>query len=376
MNNSAKAGSSNRRAGMLGVLAAILIIFGLTTALHARVAFSDPPTFREPLKVAAVRFETQTSYTRPSAFMGKVVAGRRAQLGFEMGGTLTIAPPREGTPVSKGDIIAQLDQAAITAQRDTARADLAQARSELELAKLKATRQRDLQATGAVSKEAYDETRLREQSVHSQVKAAKARLANIEVQYAKSTLVAPYHGIIAERLVYEGAVVSPGAPITRLLETAKQEAHIGVPARLATLFTWGDQFSLRFRDTLFDAPLLSVRPDVNPVTLTATTVFALPEQLTALDGETITLMLPEQVESAGGWLPVSALLEGNRGIWNVLELRTEGDHYRASREAVEVLALEGERAYVRGTLANNALVVSEGLHRINPGSLVVLGRSN
>ena len=41
-------------------------------------------------------------------------------------------------------------------------------------------------------------------------------------------------GVIADRYVSQGAVVSPGTPVVRLVETTAQEAHIGVaPARAA-----------------------------------------------------------------------------------------------------------------------------------------------
>ena len=43
-----------------------------------------------------------------------------------------------------------------------------------------------------------------------------------------------------------------------------------------------------------------------------------------------------------------------------------------AREAVEILHLEGERAYVRGTLGEGAKVVLGGTNRIIPGQKVAL----
>jgi hypothetical protein len=73
---------------------------------------------------------------------------------------------------------------------------------------------------------------------------------------------------------------------------------------------------------------------------------------------------------AGGWLPIAALLEGQRGVWTVLRIEPAGDSYRTAREAVEVLEIRGDQAYVRGTLASGSRVVANGVHRITPGTQV------
>jgi hypothetical protein len=89
-----------------------------------------------------------------------------------------------------------------------------------------------------------------------------------------------------------------------------------------------------------------------------------------LDGETVTLELGEPVRETGGWLPVSALLEGRRGVWMVLRIESDGERTTAVREAVEVVELRGDQAFVRGTLPPGSSVIASGVHRISPGSQV------
>ena len=74
----------------------------------------------------------------------------------------------------------------------------------------------------------------------------------------------------------------------------------------------------------------------------------------------------------GGWLPIPALLEGKRGVWTVLAIVADGDNHRTAREAVEVLYIRDNKAFVRGTLAPVSQVVANGIHRISPGALVAL----
>jgi RND family efflux transporter MFP subunit len=361
----------DRLVGLLVVIFAIALTAAIAGVLHLRAAASGEPPLRAPLPVAVATYHHQDSYRRQTAYLGVAVAARKANIGFEVPGQVASTPLREGTPVSTGQVIATLDTAALQAERRATAAVLARVRAELELAQLKTRRQRELQETGAVSREAYDETRLRAQALAAQVEASEAQLASIDIKLEKSRLLAPYDGIIADRYVHQGAVVAAGTPVVRLLQTDHPEAHIGVAVDRAVQLRPGDHHPLQIRNQAVTATLLSIRPDVDPITRVTTAVFALPAQLAVMDGEPVTLQLEEPVPLAGGWLPLGALIEGERGVWNVLRITATDDGEVAVREVVEVLEVQGGRAYVRGTLADGSRVVAGGTHRLAPGSRVL-----
>ena len=367
--------AADSRSGLYGLIVAFAIVAALTSILHARVALSGGTPPKRPLTVSAVTFKTQESYRRPVSYLGLVVAGRRANLGFEIPGTVTTPPLRPGSQVAAGQVIAALDRSALESKRNATAADLEQARVELELAQLKARRQKELQSTGAVSKEAFDDTRLTARALRSRVEAVNARLSSIDIELEKSQLIAPYDGIVADRYVHQGAVVNPGMPVVRLLESGALEAHVGVSASRAGALVVGEKHVLKLRNTSFEAQLISVRPDVDPLTRATTTVFALPVDIEMLDGEPVTLELEETIGQSGGWLPISSLQEGKRGIWTVLRIKTDGEYHSTVREAVEVLEIRGNQAYVRGTLAHGSLVVADGVHRVGPGVQVAIGNT-
>ena len=359
-----------RTSSLIGIAGAVAIVVVITGILEARVALTGGAEPKNPLAVAKVVYEVQDSYSRPVSYLGLVTAGRKAILGFEIPGQIATLELREGDPVQRGQELAVLDTGALQARRKATSAELEQARTELELAQIKSDRQKELSATGAVSKEAFDDTRLRARALTSRVEAVEAQLASIDIELEKSRLLAPYDGVIADRYVYQGAVVSAGTPVVRLVELTNQEARIGVPATMAGALEIGQQYTLTLRDQSLQARLLTVRPDVDPVTRTTSVVFAIPPDVSALDGEPITLDYREPVEMRGGWLPMAALLEGQRGTWNVLRIEPDGELYRTTRESVEVLDIQGDRVYVFGTLPDGAWVVADGIHRITPGTLI------
>jgi len=365
-----------RTSSLIGIAGAVAIVVVITGILEARVALTGGVEPKNPLAVAKVTYEVQDSYSRPVSYLGLVTAGRKAILGFEIPGQIATLEIREGDPVKQGQELAALDTGALQARRKATAAELEQARTELELAQLKSDRQKELSATGAVSKEAFDDTRLRARALTSRVEAVEAQLASIDIELEKSRLLAPYDGVIADRYVYQGAVVSAGTPVVRLVELTNQEARIGVPATMAGALEIGQQYTLTLRDQSLQARLLAVRPDVDPVTRTTSVVFAIPPDVSALDGEPITLDYREPVQMRGGWLPMAALLEGQRGTWNVLRVEPDGELYRTTRESVEVLDIQGDRVYVFGTLPDGAWVVADGIHRITPGTLVSVTGGN
>jgi RND family efflux transporter MFP subunit len=342
MNAQAGKARGSRLGGFIGVGAAVLIVLGLTGALHSRFALGEKPAPRAPLTVATETFLVTDSYQREVSYLGLVSAGRKATLGFEVAGTVAEFPWREGSPIQQGQAIARLDDAALQANHRATRADLEQARSELELAKLKAKRQQELRETGAVSRQAFDETRLRAQALASRVDATEARLQGIQIQIDRATLRAPYDGVIADRYIHEGAVVNPGTPVVRFLETAGREANVGVAVSRSATLVPGQAYTLVLRGAEFDSLLLTVRPDVDPVTRVTTAVFSIPAGIQAVDGEPVSLKLIEQVPSRGGWLPLAALLEGSRGLWNVLRIEQDDGLAVTVREAVEVLEIKGK----------------------------------
>lgn len=372
MTSSTSTGASHQQRAhtAVGAAAALLLALGLSSLLHWRAGASDTREPAAALPVATTEFEQVASYNEDRRFLGVTEAPRRTDLGFESAGLLDRVVVHEGSVVRAGQLLAQQDPRLLQSRRSAAAAELETLQADLELAHLKAQRQRDLQATGAVSREAFDETRLRAQALESQRKSVAAQLQRLDIELEKLALRAPYDGMVAALYIDPGAVVSPGTPILRLIQTGAREAHIGVPPELAASLVPGKVYSLQWRDQTLEAPLRAVRPDLDPVSRTAVTVFDLPEAVPALDGESITLQLQRHIPEPGGWLPVSALLEGQRGVWNVLALRERDSHWVTVREAVEVLELRGDRAYVRGTLTDGARIVADGLHRIAAGSAV------
>lgn len=326
---------------------------------------------RAPMPVAATLYRQQSTFTRDGSYLGVIRAGSDSVVGFEVAGVLTSLAATEGLRVSPGDVLAQLGTDRRQARLDAAAATYERVVAERAQAKARAERIARLVEDGSASEQDYDDARFAAQALAAAENTAAAQRQSAQLELEKSTLRAPFEAVVAERLAQTGAVVAPGTPVLRLVTAAGREAHVGVPADVARRLVPGDAYPLLLQGEQVTAELRSIRNDLDPSTLTVGAVFDLPANTSVAVGESAVLKIAETVHSVGGWLPISALLEAPRGLWDVLTITpdTEGKQ-RARRESVEILYARGNEVFVRGTLPSEVAVVAAGLQRISPGDLV------
>ena len=352
----------------------VLLAVALTTGGTALIRANKVETTsveRTPMPVAAIVYREQATYTRQASYLGIVRAGSDSVVGFEVAGVLTTMEAAEGMRVAPGDTLAQLGTDRRQARLDAASATFNRVAAERAQAEARAERIARLVEDGSASAQDYDDARYAAQALLAAEHTAAAQRQSAQLELDKGTLRAPYEAVVAERLVQTGAVVAPGTPVLRLVTAAGREAHIGVPADVARNLVVGNAYPLLLQGQELIAPLRSIRDDLDPATLTVGAVFDIPEGTPVAVGESVVLIVSETVASSGGWLPVTALLEASRGLWDVLTIYVDEEgKQRARRESVEILYTRGHEVFVRGTLPSDVAVVASGLQRISPGDLV------
>jgi RND family efflux transporter MFP subunit len=143
-----------------------------------------------------------------TAANGYVVARRQASLSTDIQGRVVELSVEEGDHVKAGDVIARLDTREQEATRDRIRADLLTARAQAEWAQIDYARKAPLISAGAVSQADVDQARVEHDRTASHVASLEAALAEIEVQINKSSVYAPFDGVITAKNAEEGEVVS------------------------------------------------------------------------------------------------------------------------------------------------------------------------
>lgn len=435
--------STTRRLTLIG---SILLLSGLTIGI---TRFSmDKRNVESSADVSLLTVKTTNvkpvnSYQVSRTYTGEVQAVRASELGFEQGGKLIWFGVDRGNRVTTGTALAKLDTTNLEAKRQeliaqkdravavleelqtgprnediaTARAQVKEIEEQLKLEHLKRTRRKYLYETGAISKEQYDEVAFNSNALFERLSAAKSNLnellagtrkeqiaaqkaavkqleagiADIEITIAKSTIKAPFTGIIAARRLDEGTVVNAGQPVLRLMEDVRPELEIGIPVSLLSQLKVGTKQSVQIGETTYRAKVSSILPEIDPATRTRTVILTLEQSAkqSVAPGQIGRLKIAQTVSTTGYWLPISALVQGKRGLWSCYVLaETENSPknlslvnanatkpYRVERRDVEVVHTEGDRVLVRGAIESGDNVIIDGIQRIVPGQLVHIAGS-
>ena len=377
------------------------------------------------LPVKTIAIEAVQSYSTSQSYTGEVTALRTSEVGFERGGKLTQVLVEEGDRLKVNTPLAKLDTANLEAQRQgliaqkakaeavlaelsngarrekitAAQAKVRDIEQQLKLEQLKSSRREYLYGEGAIAREeldeiAFNQKALGERLVNAQSNLAElnngtrveqinaqqaavdrlsAEIADLDITIAKSTLKSPFDGIVSARNLDEGTVIQPGQSILRLVENAQPKVKVGVPILVANQMQSGSEQQVTIGDKEYSATVSSILPEVNPATRTRTVVLKLsPTAATQVSPKQIARLNVTQTNKTDGyWLPITALVKGDRGLWSCYAVvATDSKNSQIERRLLEVLETNGEKVLVRGTLKAGDAIVSDGTQRLVSNQLV------
>ena len=353
---------------VIAVGVALLAMFVLSQrSSDGPLVISEEPA---PLAVDVVVADVRSSLALDEKFTGIIQPRRSSDLGFADGGRIAALNVDVGDRVTDGQILAVLDTRALRSQLASAEARVNEARASHALAMNTVERQQTLMQRGHVSQQRVDEALAQAATADARIEAAKAQADTLRVQIDLASIRAPYPGMIMARNYDEGAIAPRGAPVFELVETGALEARLGLPANLASTLEPGKVYALESDCGPIDARLRSVTGVIEAGQRSVTTVFDVTDPRTVSPGAVVRLSLSRDVEENGLWLPVSALAEGQRGLWSLYFAVPQEGGWVARPGLVEVVQSDGERAFVRGAVSDGDRIIIDGLQRVAPGQAV------
>ena len=138
-----------------------------------------------------------------------------------------------GTPVKKGQLLAEIETPEVDQQLGQAQADLATAEANYQLAKSTDVRWQGLLATESVSKQDADEQAGDAAAKKAAVESAAANVARLREMESFKRVLAPFDGVVTQRNTDIGALInagqSPGAALFRVADTQSLRIYVSVP---------------------------------------------------------------------------------------------------------------------------------------------------
>ena len=365
-----------RRFSPLSMLVVILgVAVVATTLLHMQAKAGLPPEVFPRLILKGVPAGLQDGYLRTGSFVGRLQPARKTELAFERGGLVLKVLRKEGESVKAGDAVAILDTSKLKASKRQMLAQRRALEAQSKLSKATLTRKKRLRKKGWGTEQHFDEAGANYAELKASTEQIDAEINALDIDIRKSTLIAPFDGVISSRLIHEGAVVGIGTPVATLLEDGRRQVRIGLPPDVAQNLDPDREYKLTAgRETVYGR-LAVLRPDLQTDTHTVTTIMDVFGAENIPFGELVTLNVDTKVNEAGIWLPLTALTEGSKGLWNVMIAEQEDNGSVVRKEVVEVLYAKDQRVFVRGSFADNALIVVNGTNSLTSGQLVSIAKN-
>ena len=143
----------------------------------------------------------------------------------EVAGYITGLFFSEGSHVTKGQKLYEIDRVKYRAALDEAKANVNISQANQEQAQRNADRYTNLMQQNAVARQVYDDALTTLKDAQMQLVAAKSALTSAETDYGYSLITAPFSGTIGFSVVKKGAYVVPGQT---LLNTISSDDPMGV----------------------------------------------------------------------------------------------------------------------------------------------------
>jgi len=293
--------------------------------------------------------EIQESYNIIQNFPGKILPLNYSKLAFEVPGKIQQVKIDIGDAVKKGDILAFLDPSEM-------QANLNQAQARVDLAEQALKRFQDLKSKGFISNQELDRA-------NSEFLIAKAQVDLYSVKLEQTYIRAPFDGYIQNRFLDSGTVISPGVPILEIIDSSFVEAHVSVPSNVIEGLMEGESYSFLIGMEIFPATLkrytkMSGQGSDNRLCIFEFNTFISP-------GSVSYLQLRQKKIKTGAWVPLKSLSQGTQGLWNLYTVsKDNNEQYKVAKEIVELIHVEGDNAYISGTISTGDMVVSGGAEKV------------
>jgi RND family efflux transporter MFP subunit len=170
-----------------------------------------------PLPQVTVAQAISRQVTEFGEFTGRFEAVERVEVRPRVSGYISSVNFTDGSEVKKGDVLFVIDPRPYVAERDKARAQLAQARSQLGLAKSERERATKLLGQHALSQEEFDTRSAGNEEAQANVEAAQAALDAAALNLEFTRVTAPISGRISRAVVTSGNFVSNGQTLLTTL---------------------------------------------------------------------------------------------------------------------------------------------------------------
>lgn len=328
------------------------------SALEAEISKGKPDSVKVKMKDVTVAELTPKAFDHYVQTQGTIDAEDNINVSAKSPGTVLQVYVTEGQAVSKGQVLAQLDNSII-------KANLEGMKAQLELAKTVYERQKNLWDQKIGTEVQYLKAKTDKEALEKQVAATME-------QEDMAKIKAPISGTVDAVIAKVGEGAAPGQPAFRVVNTSNLQIKSNVSEAYVTDVKKGNK-------VLVDIPEVKkqlvgqvtfVGKTIDPLSRTFAVEISLPDNANLRPNMTATIKVVYNTEKSSIVVPVNVIQSvNNEKIVYVAE--TDGKQTVARKKVVTVDGVFGTEAQVAGLQAGDKLITF-GYQGLNDGDPIKL----
>lgn len=248
-----------------------------------------------------------------------------------------------------GDFVKKNQKLAVL-DGESLRNQLVQLQSDYDRARDEFSRVNAIKDTGAVSRESVMQKR-------TAMQAAKAKLADAQLNLERSTIVAPEGGIVFERKAALGALISASEPLFRIVRRAEIEIEASVPESDLRYLKIGQPAAIRLSGLPQPIPgkIRLISPRIDVASRTATIRIAFPNDHPAPVGLFANVDI-RTTETQGIILPATAIQQDDQGsyVWKLDETN------RAIKQPIQITQRNSDSVMIENLPTDISVIARAG----------------
>ncbi len=271
---------------------------------------------------------------------GRLEAYSQAQLFARVSGYLKDWKADIGTAVKAGQVLAEIDAPDLDQQIMQARANLASAQANAELADQTLERGQSLMPKGAISQQTLDQRLADANNKKSLVRAMQADLDRMRVLENYKRIVAPFDGLVTTRTTDVGSLINAGAnggvALFVVSDVSRLRVYVNVPQNFVPNVNVGAKAMLtvpEYAGRTFPATVEASAQSVDPASGSTRMQLVVDNASGALmTGAYTSVRLDLSFPSTAIYVPASSLIFDQSG----LRVATVGDDNRIALKPVVI----------------------------------------
>ncbi|WP_249661145.1 efflux RND transporter periplasmic adaptor subunit [Variovorax sp. PCZ-1] len=352
-----------------------MALWSALIAVALLAACSKPAPAPEPVRAVKIHTVGSSGLVSGYEYSGEVRARVESRLGFRVAGKIVKRQAEVGQRVKAGQVLAQLDPQDYKLAADGARAALAVATTNRDLAAADFKRFQSLKEQNFISGAELERRETTFKAAQAQVQQAQAQLANVGNQVGYANLVADVSGVVTAVDAEVGQVVSAGSPVVRIAQDGARDVVFSVPEdKMASVAVGSAVKARRWADGdggELSGKIRELAASADPLTRTFQAKMSLDASANLPLGATVYVFPSTSLNAVSAIkLPTSSLMQNAQGASTVWLLDTAA--MTVNPVIVQVATADGNEAVIAAGVKPGDKIVSAGIHVLSPGLKVTI----